>query len=323
MGAVKSLQDAVNSIPAYIERSAIVLVLVPVCQHSDSSARVCSYASWMSRGWCRVEYAAAVLSRRHVPLMVCRGSDSRCTFLPSSLLFGLLPGNGVFTCCALQHCMKGAVIPCDKLKIKDVLVTMIAASEEHLHRTGEKIRARCLTVFRPLLLTGISGDTPLCSQMSDTASLERLKVGLRWGAEDDRNTMVALNSLLHWAALAGDAASIRALIQAKASIDNHSQIANSEFDVRRGLSALYSSMKSASGTPDAARALLDAKASLSPEHAALIGNGLAMAAFRGHLSHLIFWLDRFPGIDLEVTDPIFGFTAFVLAAGRAGGALEM
>lgn len=32
--------DAVNSIPAYIERSAMVLILVPVCQHSDNSARI-------------------------------------------------------------------------------------------------------------------------------------------------------------------------------------------------------------------------------------------------------------------------------------------
>ena len=49
-----ALLKAVNSIPAYIEQTSIILVLAPPATHTDTGAS-CSYGSWRQRGWCRME----------------------------------------------------------------------------------------------------------------------------------------------------------------------------------------------------------------------------------------------------------------------------
>ena len=55
------MQKAVDSIHAYVEASDIFLVLCPSVQHTDRG-EICNQLSWASRGWCRVELAAAALS---------------------------------------------------------------------------------------------------------------------------------------------------------------------------------------------------------------------------------------------------------------------
>ena len=50
--AVRNLQCAVRSIPAYVERAALFLVLTPICEHADTG-EPCTAATWRWRGWCR------------------------------------------------------------------------------------------------------------------------------------------------------------------------------------------------------------------------------------------------------------------------------
>ena len=45
------LSAAVESIPAYVERSALMLVLVPPCKHADRTGELVSKMSWRGRGW--------------------------------------------------------------------------------------------------------------------------------------------------------------------------------------------------------------------------------------------------------------------------------
>ena len=54
---------AVQSIPAYVELSAVFIALVPELVHTDSGHPV-NYASWLSRGWCRAELWCRLLSNR-------------------------------------------------------------------------------------------------------------------------------------------------------------------------------------------------------------------------------------------------------------------
>ncbi len=54
---VKLLTTAVDCIPGYIQRCAMMWVLVPPTTHADVDAAVCDFASWRNRGWCRMEYA--------------------------------------------------------------------------------------------------------------------------------------------------------------------------------------------------------------------------------------------------------------------------
>ena len=48
--ASAELMDAVNSIPSYVERAALVLVLAPPCVHANTG-KVCNYKTWRQRGW--------------------------------------------------------------------------------------------------------------------------------------------------------------------------------------------------------------------------------------------------------------------------------
>jgi len=57
------LQNAVDSIPAYVEKSSYFFILAPFggIKHFDSG-RFCDYVTWLSRGWCRLEQASRALS---------------------------------------------------------------------------------------------------------------------------------------------------------------------------------------------------------------------------------------------------------------------
>lgn len=52
---------AVDSIPAYIAKSSVFLVLAPSVYHEDSKSMICSKGTWQLRGWCRLELALHAL----------------------------------------------------------------------------------------------------------------------------------------------------------------------------------------------------------------------------------------------------------------------
>ena len=73
---VQSLRNAVDSIPTFVERSSMMWILCPPCRHADSDSTICDFASWRSRGWCRLEYAASKLARGYdMPVMVIKSSE--------------------------------------------------------------------------------------------------------------------------------------------------------------------------------------------------------------------------------------------------------
>jgi hypothetical protein len=96
------LGKAVQSIPAYIERSSLIVALVPPCKHADRVDEVCDQSSWRGRGWCRVEFLGATLVRSTVSVMLVEDALGTPSFvLPTDSL--LLPvGHGTYTCCARE-----------------------------------------------------------------------------------------------------------------------------------------------------------------------------------------------------------------------------
>ena len=101
------LSAAVESIPAYVEQSALMLVLVPPCKHADRPGEIASLQSWRGRGWCRMEFMAAVLSRTNLRVMAVQGPEALPEFVwPADALF-LAVGEGKFTCCAQNHSFNG------------------------------------------------------------------------------------------------------------------------------------------------------------------------------------------------------------------------
>ena len=130
------LRLTIESIPSYVEQSAMMLVLVPVCEHADRDGEACGYQSWRQRGWCRTESMSAVLARTNVLIMVGKGTEAQPEFVKSADALLLAPGQGDFTCCWNGHKMGGLPVPCDKVKIRLVLEAMLAAKIDDLYDPG-------------------------------------------------------------------------------------------------------------------------------------------------------------------------------------------
>ena len=94
------LGKAVQSIPAYIERSSLMIVLVPPCKHADRKDENCDESSWRGRGWCRVEYLAATLVRSDVSVMIVEDALTTPYFVWPVDGLQLPPGHGIYTCCS-------------------------------------------------------------------------------------------------------------------------------------------------------------------------------------------------------------------------------
>ena len=130
------LQKAVNSIPAYVESSEITLALNPWCVHSDTGD-LCDHRSWRLRGWCRLEFQSAVLSRRSGPILIAKSASELYFSVPIDA-YRLHVGSGKFSCCAFNHKIGDTTIECDKFKCKRVLQCMLCSKLEHLKGQGEE-----------------------------------------------------------------------------------------------------------------------------------------------------------------------------------------
>ena len=138
-------------VPAYIERSCLIVALVPPCIHSDREGEACDQGSWRGRGWCRVEYLGASLARGECSVMLVEDPQDTPTFVLPSNALTLLAGFGSFTCCARNH--EGMV--CDKHPVAAVLSTMIDTKVDYLWSLGKALDARIFTALKSWFLRGL------------------------------------------------------------------------------------------------------------------------------------------------------------------------
>jgi hypothetical protein len=75
------LSRSVESLPAYIELSRMMLVLSPLTEHQDRKDEIVDWASWRQRGWCRLELLAAKLSRNDTQVLVVRDRRGKLEFM--------------------------------------------------------------------------------------------------------------------------------------------------------------------------------------------------------------------------------------------------
>lgn len=173
-------RKAVRSIPSYVERAELVLVVSPPALHADTGA-LADFASWRRRGWCRMEascepsgppswrhpvaptrvrvsrarqWASALLATKVVRVLALKGEVLE--FFLANDLTKLVPGEGTFTCCERSHDFGGGLVPCDKLKVKAVMEAMLDAKIEHLRKTGQPFAMLQYAALRPTLLRGLS-----------------------------------------------------------------------------------------------------------------------------------------------------------------------
>jgi hypothetical protein len=157
MGKFKEAQQkAINSIPAYVQAVTNFWVMVPPCTHADFGV-VCNFASWKSRGWCRVEDWTNEFSKCvRRPLIVEGPHDvwvedfavkmtSRAQ-RPYSVL------NGEYTCCRFKHVVNGREIPCDKGKLRAMLRKSVDHKIDILRRAEDWLNYAWFLMLRPAML---------------------------------------------------------------------------------------------------------------------------------------------------------------------------
>ena len=80
---------------------------------------------------------AAKLSRNEMRIMVVKGPETTPEFIFSVDALQLHPGEGEFSCCAVNHNFGNGVVPCDRKAVHSVLVELIEAKIDHLQAKGE------------------------------------------------------------------------------------------------------------------------------------------------------------------------------------------
>jgi len=344
VGQNRDGMDAINSIPAYVEHSTLILVLAPPCFHKDErdpsgQAAVCNTKSWRSRGWCRMEYVAAVLAKEAVPIIQVRGPEytPECMFTSDALT--LLAGEGRFTCCARGHNFGKGLVPCDKLAVRGVMAVMFDAKIDHLHQSGELHAARWLTALQPWLMRGlppppaearaalvIQGGArarrPAAAppkRVSGELAVARLRRTLRWRSDDEEARWTAETgmTLLLCAAVSGDVAAVRYLLAQDASAVG---VADKEgwhpLGVSKGMTPLHGAMMH--GEWEAVEALLDAKADPHAREASTSSSALTLSCLVGRDDNVREWLARFPDHNLERRNAL-GITPLMLGSLYARG----
>mmetsp|Transcript_110509 Transcript_110509/g.312591 ORF Transcript_110509/g.312591 Transcript_110509/m.312591 type:complete len:624 (-) Transcript_110509:185-2056(-) len=287
----EALRKAVDSIPGYIERARFMFVLVPVCQHSET-CQVCNYASWRSRGWCRLELTAAHLATARPHIVVCEGPQ--CTpyiQMPLDVL-ELSPGTGQFTCCARGHRINGRRIECDKSKIGGVLETMIGTYASYLKQTAmdyEYMDFLCLCHrFVQGLKTSIAGY--MSSSGHDMAGL------LRAHAQGK-----AKRSMVELAVLSGNVAVLKErLASSKDGLEHLTNCENPKFGIMKGMTPLMCAM--AVSNFEVVEALLDARADPTRKGGRGGWDAFQWACVYSRTANIAGWLMRFPSEDIERRD---------------------
>ena len=95
--------NAIRSIPAYVERSDFIMILVPGCHHVDRKVPTC-YRTWRRRGWCLLElYAAAMARDSSNPPLLVRSDRGTPMWMSPLEVMKLSIGLADFTCCQRNH----------------------------------------------------------------------------------------------------------------------------------------------------------------------------------------------------------------------------
>jgi len=330
---LKKAHHAVISIPAYMERCSLLLVLAPPCKHRETGS-VCNYATWRGRGWCRTELLCCILAPQDIRLMVCTGVGAMPFLVHPCDGPRLTVGEGHFSCCQRGHQVRGRQIPCDKEKVHRILKTMLEAKLLQLRHRGLHIERLFWASLRSTFFRGLpevgetTKDLPVepalaqvlaveqkvetCLQALDSSAVT-FRASLAWGDDEDAVARRSGFTLLVCAALADSAKAVKELTTTSPSQDPNIALRQDYPNLAymwKGNYPLGVAMAYA-GT-DTLEALVEARA--DPHRTTSTGvDFLMMAACRGRHDNVEWWLRKFPSWDIERTENLVGFPAAGIA----------
>jgi len=304
---------AIRSIPAYIDASSLMLILAPTSDHHDVAGRLCNYASWTRRGWCRLERFCAVFARVRVPMAICLGPEAPVHYESMVAALTVQIGYGDFSCCQLGHSMQGKPIPCDKLALRPVLTSLMVAVADKCRMTQDPAWARYVTASCARHLHGLPtapGDPPALPWEKDP---ESFLAALRW---DDAALPKSCSgwpashrwTLLHYAAITGSATLVREILL-RDGVSSVDVMSPGLPNVIAGqYTALAHAVASGHGNADAAEMLTNARANPMASVRGIAGYNLLMhAVLAGSAEQLRWTVAHYQG-DMNARGAIFGQT---------------
>eukprot|EP00398_MALV-I-01_sp_L67-1_P000015 gene15-555_t len=145
---LQNMLSAINSVPAYIQRSSLTLILAPVVIHKEEGTD-CQLSTWKNRGWCRLEAVVSSLVSKSKSMVLVESRFKMSLFSAHDMLYRDSVGCGEYACCKRNHLVEvdGVEVPiaCDRGKVSAVL--------ENLYETQllERCTKKDLSDFRWLL----------------------------------------------------------------------------------------------------------------------------------------------------------------------------
>jgi len=332
---------AIQSIPAYVERSDFIMILVPSLYHSDRKVPTC-YRTWRRRGWCLLELYAAVMARdsSNPPLLVRseRGTPSwMCPLEVMKLSIGLAD----FTCCQRNHVVTtetqkimsgGSVkkIPCDKPIAGGIFEQLIKAKINHLFdASGDFVMARLYYMLKHWWMRGLNHENKKLIKDENQSVVVKFKKKLRW-CKDESWFDSAGVGILAYAVMSDEIHVVRELLQ-----ELKRDFKGDEY-TRRLESHFRDEGYVALGIPGRTTTLMSAMMLASPEIVSMLlehganvdsvdmtgSDALMLASAMGRSKNVQFWIERFKNWDVNRIDTVFGSTALSKAVYFGANKLE-
>ena len=318
---------AIQSIPAYVERSDFIMILVPPLYHSDRGVPTC-YRTWRRRGWCLLELYATIMARdaSNPPLLV-RSQRGTPSWISPMEVMKLSIGHADFTCCQRNHVITtetqkimngGSVkkIPCDKPIAGGILEQLIDAKINHLlNMEGDLVKARLHTVLKQWWMRGLKEKEKFVSDQHGS-SLQKFREKLRWNQNDDSWFDCGGVGLLMYAVVSDEAnvvLELLKLLRIEFKGEEYSRRLESrirdEGYITFGIPGRWTTLMAAmmSSSSDVVSMLLDYGANVESVDV-MDSDAFMLASAVGRYENLQFWLSRVKDWNINRTDALFGGT---------------
>ena len=206
-----SAHNAINSIPAYVDKCSFFFALVPVLEN-QSGTNMISPLTWNSRGWCRLERSCRELSQSHCWIQVKGPNDLQLiSGAGASITAGSGPvGEGAFT------------VPEDRLKLGPVLMKAIKRKLLSLLKAQDLPGFRFLLNHQAFVFRGLDWIPfePVPAFEQHYVDLDFSPLVMKFFHQNGFRTIGEMDSAgfspLHYAALNGDPALIQDLLTLQA-----------------------------------------------------------------------------------------------------------
>jgi len=235
---------AIKSIVTYVGASSFFIVLAPAAQHWTGADH--DVGLWSSRGWCRLERLALMLSSNPKKPLIIESSSNIYSVEGSEWTHEPV-GLGKFT------------VDADKTAISDVVMTLLRRADRLAVAQGQMQRFRHISSMSVRLLEGLQGHHEMLLRNQSESTDAWLQRMCYKGATDNEESGL---SPLRYAVKGGQLDKARELIARGASVEAPLAESNFSDDEVAGNTMLMEAAKLRWDGPELIRLLVDHRADL-------------------------------------------------------------